>query len=99
MPADLSQLASTLAKWTLARRICPESAVLLNNHFGWLDRHKTDDTMLWPKQKMLLQKYSSFVPPARDRYKALTDKVLSDYHMVARRLDNELRNATVDTQT
>lgn len=96
-PADLSQLSATLAKWSLGRRICPESAVLLNNEFGWLDRHESTDTLLWPKQRMLLQKYSSFVPPARDRYKALTEKVLTDYPMVARRLNTELRIVSENT--
>jgi hypothetical protein len=57
----------------VAKKITPESAVLMNRTLGWIENVNTSDTMLWPEWKLMLTKYQTFVPFKAERIQAITN--------------------------
>lgn len=91
---DLQGLVDNIRKITLAKRITPETASILDQCFSWTRLTESDDTLLWPKVKFLVQKYSSFVP-GKDKYIATTAQTIREHSPA---LLERIRNGNVDTK-
>lgn len=92
---NLSGLVATIKKKTLSRRLTPETAVILDHCFKWTElADDNNDTILWPKVKFLVQKYSSFVP-GKDKYMATSAQIIREHSPA---LLERIRNGNVDTK-
>lgn len=57
----------------------PESAVLMDYVFRWLNKARSSDTLLWPDTRRKLQKYRAFINVDVDKYNDLTVKVIKNH--------------------
>ena len=57
----------------------PESAVIMDYVFRWLNKARSSDTLLWPDTRRKLQKYRAFFNVDVDKYNDLTVKVIKNH--------------------
>ena len=57
----------------------PESAVIMDYVFRWLNKARSSDTLLWPDTRRKLQKYRAFINVDVDKYNDLTVKVIKNH--------------------
>ena len=62
----------------MSRSFGPETVILLDRVFRFIDRVETSDALLWPREKMRLQKYSPFVPGHPHKYRRIVETVASE---------------------